>query len=406
MFGGGFTLVGEIASPRRVLSVAVGNIDGQLGDDIVFCTATQVFFAANLGNGVGFATPVALLTALSVNNISIADVTGDGNKDIIIGAGANSVRFLPGMGNGAFGAQITLVIPVAARSTVAVDVDNDGDLDFAVLGSSTTNSLMLRMNSGGGVFAPALTINSSGIGSWLNAVDLDGDGRIDFAYVDSQSRISTVLQTGLGVFAATPRVQLATPLGGLTLADVTGDGLPEALYNTGSLRVLINNRGTFSQPTGFASGAYFMNINIANQPRAEVDPVIQMRGAYDTLRAGLEDRVDAVMSRVTVAERIKRTQVTALEIELRTYNAVAATGPLASLTLTRVGLGPHATEGSVFTSLGNGRYRVMLRGVRAGTDEFSITLREAAGASRTVTLTPRASIMVIGAPDAGLPRPE
>lgn len=404
--GGGFTFIGEIASPRRVLSVAVGNIDGQLGEDLVFCTATQVFVTLNLGNGSGFAAPTAILTALSVNNISIADVTGDGLQDVIIGAGANSVRFLPGVGNGTFGAQVTLALPAAARATVAVDVDNDGDLDFGVLGSSTTHSLMVRMNNGGGVYGAASTINSSSIGSWLSAVDCDGDGRVDFAYMDGQSRIITVLQTGPGVFAASPRVALATPLGGLTVADVTGDGLPEAMYNTGSLRVLMNNRGTFSQPTGFASGAYYMNINIANQPRAAADPVIQMRAAYDVLRAGLANRVDAVMSRVTVAPQIKRTQVTPLDIELRTYNGQAATGSLASLTLTRVGPGPHATEGATFTSLGGGRYRVMLRGVRAGTDVFSISLREGGAASRVVTLTPRTSITVVGAPEAGLPRPE
>lgn len=49
---------------------------------------------------------------------------------------------------------------------------------------------------------------------------------------------------------------------------------------------------------GCADGEYYVNINIAAQPAAAADPVNQMRDQFDTIRAGLLNRPDAIQSEV------------------------------------------------------------------------------------------------------------
>jgi hypothetical protein len=130
-------------------------------------------------------------------------------------------------------------LPVAVATA---DLDGDGDIDF-VTSNRTGNSLSVRLNNGTGRFTAGQEINlvtataadPQPIGVQL--ADMDGDGDFDIVQANTNYNspsIGVFLNAGNAIFTAHSRFPLGGVPGLLNVADFTGDGSPDVVFQASS----------------------------------------------------------------------------------------------------------------------------------------------------------------------------
>ncbi|MEM8962434.1 MAG: DUF1028 domain-containing protein [Acidobacteriota bacterium] len=161
-------------------------------------------------------------------------------------------------------------------------------------------------------------------------------------------------------------------------ANPTGCGAPPMSFTKAADVgfVLLARFGDTDDPTcnasGCADGDYYLDLNVANQSTGDVDPVIQLRGLFDTWRMDLENRPDAVQSTVTFApdgdDRL-------LTLELVDWRGLALGFGGATVTVEHApGSAGYSGIGAVVDQ-GDGTYEVSLTGNGgSGTDIFLVTI--------------------------------
>jgi hypothetical protein len=302
----------DIATPNSIL-LAQGNgkfegnpvsmlptatiVAGIIGDfnndgipDMAVTDPTSVYIL--LGDGQGkFSVAQTGVTGNGLNGLATADLNGDGNLDLVILDGSNTLELVLGNGDGSFGSpmivsqnmhyylfqigvadfnsdhkpdlallhsgQLTIflgngdgtfgapiIYPAGSGPTsmAVADFNNDGKLDIAADGS--TNLAML-VGNGDGTFQPAtLSPSVSGI---YGVADLDHDGNLDLV---THGGAEVRMGKGDGTF------QAAKQTGGfagnvVAVADVNGDGAPDLINSLQRypMEVLLNKGdGTFAAP--------------------------------------------------------------------------------------------------------------------------------------------------------------
>ena len=106
------------------------------------------------------------------------------------------------------------------------DIDGDGDLDLLSGASSySVNTVSVRLNNGAGIFSGTQEVTVNGSPSSLATADVDGDGDLDLLTANPENNtVSIRLNNGLGTFSGTYYVTVAaTPLS-IDAADIDGDG--------------------------------------------------------------------------------------------------------------------------------------------------------------------------------------
>ncbi|MCA8968351.1 MAG: VCBS repeat-containing protein [Planctomycetes bacterium] len=185
--------------------------------------------------------------------IDAADVDADGDLDLII---ANDTDFpnslLLNNGSGVF-ADMSQNFPANAQWTsaqVVFDADGDGDTDVFFVSGSGKQSHQLFLNDGTGKFRDA----SSGLPNFLPyglpvsivAVDLDNDGDLDLL---CESPVLVVENVGNARFALSTKFQVP---GGWTakVADFDSDGIQDVFYAGITKRLLFGKgAGTYLDVT-------------------------------------------------------------------------------------------------------------------------------------------------------------
>lgn len=142
---------------------------------------------AVLLNTPGQALGAPILTEVSFvpgDLIVVADVNRDGKDDVIL-VHPNSMDVLISIGNGTFGAPLTLATgvssPIAAR---AWDVNHDGLLDIVIVDGASNQAAVLLGNGTGG-FAAAQMTSFPGQTSVGVLADVDADGNLDLVTNDT-----------------------------------------------------------------------------------------------------------------------------------------------------------------------------------------------------------------------------
>ncbi len=162
--------------------VAVGDLDGVNGPDIVTSNRVDNTISVLLNNGNGtFATQ--LLTGVGNNPSSVtpADFDGDGDLDVAITQGDNTVRILKNNGTGTLIFASTIPVGIAPSSATATDIDSDGDLDLIVTNAGTVTvpgtTISVLINKSNGDFAPQQVFDTfTDSPEAVTAADFNGNG--------------------------------------------------------------------------------------------------------------------------------------------------------------------------------------------------------------------------------------
>ncbi len=437
--------------PARGDDLRVGDVTGDGIIDIVARTTSNrtITVVPGLGGGA-FDAPIELSALIaSPAGLDLADLNGDGALDIVTSSGsASQVAIYLSDGAGGFESPHLVTLIGAITSVRAVDADLDGDLDIAAVLASS-DSVQFVLNDGGSAFSAGSTLSTLDDPQDIVAGDLDGDGQFDdfavphrngralsvylhgdtiertdivvtqrmvFADIDDLdgdgdlditamrlggSRFASFLNDGSGTFTLDSEDnQLAGGGRSFRMADITGNGLPDAISGGANpgLSALPNLGpnspiGLFAKSLGCASGDYYMTFNVANQQAGDEDPTRQLRALFDAWRTDLTGRPDAVTSDVVFGDEplYADGRATTMTVTLMDWNEGSVSVPI-SLSVAHAPGSAGLTSIDAITDLGGGVFEVTISGAHAsGTDIFEIVADDGV---RPVTLMPSPTLQI------------
>jgi hypothetical protein len=182
---GRFRRVLDFEAGRGAVDVGTAdfNMDGR--PDVAMALRAANYVSVRLGReGTRFHDEEYLRMGPAQRSITVADVNGDGEADLLVTVGrevdALAVRL--GEGHGSFGRLVRYPVADDPRAAVVADFDRDGRRDVAVA-SGTANSVVVLRGRGGGELRPSsqFAAAAAGAATDLDAGLFDRDARRDLA---------------------------------------------------------------------------------------------------------------------------------------------------------------------------------------------------------------------------------
>ena len=191
-------------------------------------------------------------------NVSLGDLDGDGDLDIVLAKGRHTPlldRVLINDGKGGFVASDLGPTPDRTYTAALADLDGDGDLDV-LTSNDTPDRKLVYLNDGKGRFTVAGTW---GVAEWstrnATVADLNGDGRVDVIAANRPGPSFACLNQGGGRFANDCIRIPAESATSIVAADFDKDGFIDLAVPSrdgGQSRIYFNDgKAGFSRTTPF-----------------------------------------------------------------------------------------------------------------------------------------------------------
>ena len=196
----------DFPSGHRPASVAVGDLNGDLVQDLALANSGDDSAAVLLGNGDGTFQPprsVYFAAGASPQSIAIADFNKNGRPDLVVAnTGKNAVAVLPGNGDGTFQAPVDIG---GRRQPQLRDrrrfqrryQAGPGDREQG------SNTVSVRLGNGNGTFQTARNFAVAGGPFFVTIGDFNRDSKSDLVVANSGSgRLAVLRGNGDGTFQA------------------------------------------------------------------------------------------------------------------------------------------------------------------------------------------------------------
>ena len=231
---GAFEFIGNIPLDTFPDGMDVGDVneDGHL--DIIVANAFGWNTITLLGNGQGGFSMLEEIWVDSPSDVAIRDINADGHLDLAITGAVVSIFFGSGLGDFSLVNMIPLVATATSTSTVFEDFNKDGNLDFALslVSSEPKDMVEVYLGDGLGGFVVSDTVQVDDNPSSIVAGDINDDGNMDLAVLGGFPEnldgvfISILLGDGSGGFNALPTNSFGEGgvKGDLAIADLNEDG--------------------------------------------------------------------------------------------------------------------------------------------------------------------------------------
>jgi len=211
-------------------SVLVMDMDDDGDLDMIYGGGPPLVAAwcANDGSG-NFSTPIYFSGVTIRNFLSVVDIDGDGDRDLVgysSLSGSSPVKLYLNDGSGGYSSGNSIGGFQSCRRAVVGDLDNDGDLDIV---SDKFNGIVVSLNQGNALF-----IDSPDLLNWgsnIQLLDVDDDGDLDITFPGSTTALNWLRNQGDGSFDPNPQVIPTILLNYSIIGDVDGDGLEDILYS-------------------------------------------------------------------------------------------------------------------------------------------------------------------------------
>ncbi len=257
--GDGTFTASSLFTTAAPYGMAIGDLDGDSKADLVVANyaSSPVTFAVYHGRGDGsFEAPAnTVASGKQPQKVIIADVNGDGKKDVVMSIAQDSIgrtgyvgAFL-NLGNGQFANQLFLTGNLTLTCAVA-DVNNDGHIDL-LASAISNNTASVVLGLGSNMFKPtaiAISDNQVIYPIAMLAQDFDRDGNIDVALTSSSG---TGMPSSIAVLQGSGSTSFADPVFfptganpiDLVAADFNDDGKLDVAtvdHSPNSISVLLN----------------------------------------------------------------------------------------------------------------------------------------------------------------------
>ena len=204
------------------------DVDGDGFDDIVDSLGTSPAYGVihSLGDGRLETFDVIESWIGSFSSVASGDLNSNGWADLVLGGSDTGVHLRDGIG----GFPTSTVGSIAGRGGLATgDFNGDGLTDIAGV-DYLDDTLQIAFGRGDGSLTEPVTYMTGSEPDDVLAIDLDEDGDLDLVVSNQWSRdLSVFLGDGSGGFEEQPRVDLGERPRGLTAADLDEDGRQEIL---------------------------------------------------------------------------------------------------------------------------------------------------------------------------------
>lgn len=253
---GSLSLDGQLASTQ---------LNSEAALDLVYTdrATSRALSIVNNGSGALNVPPQTLNLPGSPLATALADFNEDGLVDLVLTKPSPDQLYVQlGLGGGAFNATANTIIGVGPKACALGTGFFNADMrpDIALL-ECDGQGVRVYLNMGGGNFSvPLNTATRQGVSApqHMAITDFNLDGRADIVVLNGATgmagHLSILPGLGNGSFGNTATVSVPPDYTSVAMADVDGDGLPDAVLGPTSnvtsisLAVLLNDNGTTLRP--------------------------------------------------------------------------------------------------------------------------------------------------------------